>query len=177
MLRFKCKVRAAEAQYRCKWPLSCLCFLELYILPLLSYHKAFLQLRKPGEYEHRIWSPLGHACCGLVGQREKAIPPPQEDPPPQPGGAGGANLTWLKSTWTAPPPLENVPPLSPDIFQWVIHSLCWGQPSPNIHFEKADTHMGRLMKFLRGEDKRPIREAGNKSTQQIFGSSRCGSVG
>lgn len=98
-------------------------------------------------------------------------------PHPQPGGAGGANLTWLKSTWTAPPPLENVPPLSPDIFQWVIHSLCWGQPSPNIHFEKADTHMGRLMKFLRGEDKRPIREAGNKSTQQIFGSSRCGSVG
>lgn len=79
MLRFKCKVRAAEAQYRCKWPLSCLCFLELYILPLLSYHKAFLQLRKPGEYEHRIWSPLGHACCGLVGHREKAIPLPQED--------------------------------------------------------------------------------------------------
>lgn len=63
------------------------------------------------------------AAPAVVGWVEGAECSPVARRLPQPTGVGGANLEWLESSQAAPLPLENVPPLNPDILQCIGASL------------------------------------------------------
>lgn len=159
MQRPKWETRAAEAQYKHKHSWFCLCVLEVYTLSTFKLSQSTL----PNAKTKWMWTqnPETMPLCLLwsVWVRGEGCSPAARRLP-WPTGAGGANLDRLESSQATPPPLENVPLLNPDILQWVIHSLCWCQPSPKILFNMQIPRQEWHITFLGGEDKSQLDNTG-----------------